>query len=205
MTSIVSLDIETTGLDPQNDAIIEIGAVKFNGSRIEAEYSQLINPGRPIPPMITQLTGITDQMVLKEPPIKAVIQDFEDFVGDCPVLGHNVRFDLSFLRRQRILEYNDVIDTYELAAVFLPTASRYNLGALGQLLSIPFPATHRALDDARATRGVYEKLIRKASELPIELLAELVRQADRTDWIGTFSLQQVLRARTKEPLHSRYV
>jgi len=205
MTSIVSLDIETTGLDPQNDAIIEIGAVKFNGSRIEAEYSQLINPGRPIPPMITQLTGITDQMVLKEPPIKAVIQDFEDFVGDCPVLGHNVRFDLSFLRRQRILEYNDVIDTYELAAVFLPTASRYNLGALGQLLSIPFPATHRALDDARATRGVYEKLIRKASELPIELLAELVRQADRTDWIGTFSLQQVLRARTKEPLHSRKV
>src|SRR5512133_1638143 len=164
MTSIVSLDLETTGLDPVNDTIIEIGAVKFNGTRIEAEYSQLINPGRPIPPMITQLTGITDEMVRKEPPLKAIIQDFENFVGNSPVLGHNVRFDLSFLRRHsHAFDYNDVIDTYELAAVFLPTASRYNLGALQQLLSIPFPATHRALDDARAARGVYEKLIRKAT------------------------------------------
>ncbi|NMB54256.1 MAG: DEAD/DEAH box helicase family protein [Leptolinea sp.] len=203
MTSIVSLDIETTGLDPQNDAIIEIGAVKFNGSRIEAEYSQLINPGRPIPPMITQLTGITNEMVHREPPIKAVIQDFENFVGNCPVLGHNVRFDLSFLRRQRILEFNDMIDTYELAAVLLPTASRYNLGALGQLLSIPFPATHRALDDARATRGVYDRLIHKAAELPIELLAELVRQSDKTDWIGSFAFQQILRARSREPIQAR--
>jgi DNA polymerase-3 subunit epsilon/ATP-dependent DNA helicase DinG len=182
MTSIVSLDIETTGLDPVKDTIIEIGAVRFNGNRVEAEYSQLINPGRPIPPMITQLTGISDEMVRREPPIKAIIQDFESFVGDCPVLGHNIRFDLGFLRRQtHAFEYNDIIDTYELAAVFLPTASRYNLGALQQLLSIPFPATHRALDDSRATRGVYEKLIRKAAELPIDLLAELVRQSDRTD------------------------
>ena len=204
MTSIVSLDIETTGLDPIKDAIIEIGAVRFNGNRVEAEFSQLINPGRPIPPMITQLTGITDEMVRREPPVKAIIQDFENFVGDCPVLGHNVRFDLGFLRRQtRAFEYNDIIDTYELAAVFLPTASRYNLGALQQLLTIPFPATHRALDDARAARGVYEKLIRKANELPIDILAELVRQSDRTDWIGSFALQQVLRARSREPIQAR--
>lgn len=205
MTSIVSLDIETTGLDPAKDAITEIGAVKFNGNRVEAEYSQLINPGRPIPPMITQLTGITNEMVRNEPPIKAVVQEFEDFVGNCPVLGHNVRFDLSFLRKQKILEFNDTIDTYELAAVFLPTASRYNLGALGQLLSIPFPATHRALDDARVTRVVYEKLIHKAAGLPIELLAELVRQSERTEWIGSFALQQVLRARSREPIQSRKV
>jgi ATP-dependent DNA helicase DinG len=205
MTSIVSLDIETTGLDPANDAIIEIGAIKFNGNRVEAEYSQLINPGRPIPPMITQLTGITNEMVRNEPPIKAVIQDFENFVGDSPVLGHNVRFDLSFLRKQRILEFNDVLDTYELAAVLLPTASRYNLGALGQLLSIPFPATHRALDDARATRGVYEKLIRKATELPIDVIAELVRQSDRMDWSGAYTFQQVLRTRTREPIQARKV
>lgn len=206
MTSIVSLDIETTGLDPVNDAIIEIGAVRFNGTRVEAEYSQLINPGRPIPPMITQLTGITDEMVRREPPIKAIIQDFENFVGTCPVLGHNVRFDLGFLKKQtRAFEYNDIIDTYELAAVFLPTASRYNLGALQQLLSIPFPATHRALDDSRAARGVYDKLIRKATEMPIDLLAELVRQSDRTDWIGSFALQQVLRARSREPIQGRKV
>ena len=96
MPSIVAIDIETTGLDPQSDAIIEIGAVRFNGHRIEAEWTTLVNPGRPIPPFITQLTGITNEMVRNAPPIKAVIQDLADFVGDAPVIGHNVRFDLCF-------------------------------------------------------------------------------------------------------------
>jgi DNA polymerase-3 subunit epsilon/ATP-dependent DNA helicase DinG len=203
MTSIVSLDIETTGLDSNQDAIIEIGAVKFNGNRVEGEYSQLINPGRPIPPMITQLTGITNEMVRNEPPIKAIIQNFEGFVGNCPVLGHNVRFDLGFLRKQKILEFNEVLDTYELAAVLLPTASRYNLGALGELLTIPFPATHRALDDARATRGVYEKLIRKVSELPVELLTEVDRLCDRIEWSGSYVFHEALRLKVKDPFQPR--
>src|SRR5690606_30382277 len=97
--SIIAIDIETTGLDPTKDAIIEIGAVRFNERRIEAEWSTLIQPGRRIPPFITQLTGITDQMVLKAPPIHAVIDELAAFAGNCPVLGHNVRFDLAFLRR----------------------------------------------------------------------------------------------------------
>ena len=99
MTSIVALDIETTGLDAQTDAIIEIGAVRFNGKRIEGEWTSLINPGRKIPPFITQLTGITDQMILEAPPIRAVIADLRDFVGELPILGHNIGFDLSFLRK----------------------------------------------------------------------------------------------------------
>ena len=155
MTSIVSIDIETTGLDPQKDAIIEIGAVRFNGQRIEDEWSTLINPGRHIPENITQLTGIDDAMVRHAPRIADVLSELADFVGAAPVLGQNVRFDLGFLQRQRVLTLNPVVDTYELASVLLPTASRYNLGALGQLLGIPLPATHRALDDARVTHAVY--------------------------------------------------
>ncbi len=77
MTSIVSLDIETTGLDPVKDTIIEIGAVKFNGNRVESEYSQLVNPGRPIPALITQLTGINDAMVLKELRLKRLFRTFQ--------------------------------------------------------------------------------------------------------------------------------
>ena len=100
---MVAIDIETTGLDPQKDAIIEIAAIRFNGRRVEAEWLKLINPGRPIPRQITQLTGFTDEMVRHAPPIYAVIQELSDFIGDDPVLGHNVRFDLSFLQKQRIL------------------------------------------------------------------------------------------------------
>ena len=109
MPPIVAVDIETTGLDPQNDAIIEIGAVRFNGHRVESEWSTLVNPGKPISPFITQLTGITNEMVRNAPPIKGIIQDLASFVGDAPVLGHNIAFDLSFLRRQNVLRLNEAL------------------------------------------------------------------------------------------------
>lgn len=203
MDSIVALDIETTGLDPERDAIIEIGVVRFTSRRVEDEWSTLINPGRPIPPFITQLTGINDQMVREAPPIRAVIAHLRDIVGDLPVLGHSVRFDLSFLRRYGILGLNDVLDTYELAAVLMPTAGRYNLGALAQALSIPLPATHRALDDARVTRVVYQRLLDQAKQLPVPLLAEIVRLGEQLDWGGYMAFQEALRARARETISAR--
>jgi len=198
MDSIVALDIETTGLDPEKDAVIEIGAVRFNDRRVEGEWSTLIQPGRRIPPFITQLTGITDQMVLRAPPIQDVISDLEAFVGNAPVLGHNVRFDLSFLRRNGILRRNTILDSYEMAAVLLPTAGRYNLGALAQALNVPYPATHRALDDAHATRGVFLRLYEEAAEMPLALLAEIVRLGDSLDWAGYWPLRLALRARSRQ-------
>jgi ATP-dependent DNA helicase DinG len=198
MDSIVALDIETTGLDPEKDAIIEIGLVRFTERRIEAEWNTLIHPGRRIPPFITQLTGITDQMVLQAPAIQAVLPELKTFIGNSPVLGHNVRFDLSFLRRFGILGINDWIDTYDLAAILLPNAGRYNLSALAQALNVLLPATHRALDDAHATRGVFMRLVEEAYNLPISLLAEIVRLGEDVDWGGYWPLRQVLRARNRE-------
>ena len=93
-------------------------------------WQSLINPQRPIPAVITQLTNITNDMVMNAPPIKAVIQDFADFVGDLPVIGHNVSFDLSFLKIHQNFDLNPVNDTFEIAAVLLPTAPRYSLSAL---------------------------------------------------------------------------
>jgi len=200
---MVAIDIETTGLDPQADSIIEIGAVRFNGHRVEDEWTTLINPNRPIPPMITGLTGITNEMVRNAPPLKAVIQDLEAFVGEDPVLGHNVQFDLSFLRRGGILKYNEVVDTYELASILLPTASRYNLGALGQALGVILPATHRALDDARCTHGIYLHLYEDALNLPIDLLAEFVRLSEPFDWGAGWLMQQILKARVRQPIPAR--
>ena len=96
-------------------------------TRSRTTWTSLINPGRIIPAEITALTNITNEMVRTAPPLKAVLQDFIDFVGELPVVGHNVRFDLAFLQRQGALKYNPVIDTRELASVLMPTLSRYNL------------------------------------------------------------------------------
>lgn len=187
MQPIVALDLETTGLSPENDVIIEIGAVRFNGNRVDAEWSTLINPNRPIPQFVTQLTGITNEMVRNAPPIGAVLDDFAAFVGDLPVLGHNVQFDLSFLQKYNLVSFNEILDTYELASVLMPTASRYNLSALGQQLGILLPATHRALDDARVTHAVFLKLYEKALELPPELVEEILQLSEPLNW-GAFWL-----------------
>jgi DNA polymerase-3 subunit epsilon/ATP-dependent DNA helicase DinG len=205
MCPIVAIDIETTGLDPQSDAIIEISAVRFNGKRVDEEWSTLINPGRPIPPMITQLTGITNEMVRNQPQIREKVNELAGFVGNDPVLGQNVMFDLSFLRKFGILFTNPIIDTYELASVLMPTASRYNLGSLGQLLGILIPNSHRATDDARLTHAVYLHLYEKALALPIDLLAEFVRQGENLDWNGNWFFQQLLKARVREPVQAKKV
>lgn len=203
MSSIVAVDIETTGLNLDEDVIIEIGAVKFNGRRVEDEWSTLVNPHQPISNFITQLTGITNNMVRNAPTLQDVIGDLIGFVGDVPVVGHNISFDLSFLRRAHALTSNIDIDTYELAAVLMPTASRYNLSALAQQLGILLPATHRALDDARVTHRVFIELVEKAHDLPIELLAEIVRMGQSLDWQANWPLQQVLRQRAKEPVQAK--
>ncbi len=205
MESIVALDIETTGLDPTNDSIIEIGAVRFKEHRVEDEFSTLINPGKRIPPFITQLTGINDQMVIRAPSIEEILPELRNFVGDSPILGHNVRFDLSFLNRLGLFRSNIMLDTYEMAAVLIPTAGRYNLGALTQALNIPLPATHRAADDAHATRGLFLRLYEELLKMPLHLLAEIVRLAEPIDWGGYWPFRMALRERSKEIVSSQSI
>ncbi|MCW5873511.1 MAG: 3'-5' exoribonuclease [Anaerolineales bacterium] len=198
MPSIVALDIETTGIDSQKDAIIEIGAVRFDGNRIEGEWHSLINPGRRIPPFITQLTGINDNMVRQAPGMREVAEGLAAFVGEAPILGQRISFDLSFLRRHNLFRYNDSIDTYDIASVMMPGAGRYNLGALGQQLNIAHPATHRALDDAKVTQAVYARLYERMLEMPIELLAEIARLAESQAWGGELAFRYALRQRSGE-------
>ena len=106
MTSIVSIDIETTGLDENREAIIEVAAVKFNGRRKEGEFTTLINPGKAIPDFITGLTGIDNSMVRNAPRLRDIAHELTAFVGDFPILGHNVKFDIGFLRKAGLFQYN---------------------------------------------------------------------------------------------------
>lgn len=205
MIPIVALDLETTGLDARADAIIEIGAVRFEGNRIADEFTTLINPGKHIPEFITGLTGISDEMVRQAPHIRDVIDELVSFIGDAPILGHNIQFDLSFLKKYNPFKLNETIDTYELAAVLIPSASRYNLGALGQQLGIPLSATHRALDDARVTAAAFQKLFTQARDLPVDLLIEIVRHCESIEWDGAWAFNQALQSRSRTGVQVKHV
>ena len=102
MRPIVSLDIETTGLDAETETIIEIGAINLTAHALKVNTPTLINPGRTIPPFVQQLTNITDAMVAKAPTLRKALPDLEAFVGDSIIIGHNIKFDLKFLRKQKL-------------------------------------------------------------------------------------------------------
>jgi len=142
-------------------------------------------------------------MVRQAPHIRDVLDGLAAFIGDSPILGHNIQFDLSFFKKYKLFELNERIDTYELAAVLLPSASRYNLGSLVQQLGVALPATHRALDDARATHGVFQRLFTQARELPLDLLDKIVRHSEPIEWDGAWAFQQALQARSHEGVKAK--
>ena len=179
---LVAIDLETTGLDVKNDSIIEIGAVRLADGQIVDEFSQLIDPGFPIPPNITHITGIATEQVVGQPKIDAVLPAIKAFVGDAPIIGHNIDFDAGFMVRHGALEANLRLDTYDLAAVLLPRTPRYNLNSLTAEMGIDLEHAHRALDDARATGLLYWMLWQKALQLPHATLHEIVTAARGLNW-----------------------
>jgi len=200
MRTLIALDLETTGLDPERDAVIEIGAVRFRGPRLEAQWSTLVNPGRPIPPFVVELTGIDDGMVARAPRISEALAGLVEFCGDTTLIGHNVGFDLAFLRPHGALTFNDAHDTLEMASVLLPTASRYGLGPLASELGVPVTASHRALDDAQTTRQVYQHLLQAALELPPPVLEEITRLGAEIDWGAALVFDEAYRQITRDGL-----
>ena len=187
---MISLDLETTGLDPRRDGIIEIGAVRMRDGRIVDEYSQLVDPGVPLPAIITDITGIRQEQLLGQPSINSVLPAFTSFVRAAPVIGHNVDFDMDFLARQGALRETLRLDTVELASVLLPRAARYSLGNLVAELGIELKQAHRALEDARATALLYWQLWQLALQLPATTLNEIVGAARGLHW----SAESVFRA-----------
>ena len=183
MRTFVSLDLETTGLDSERDAIIEIGIVKFRGDEVLEEWGSLINPGREIPPKIEELTGISNQMVRDEGiPLYKGLAEAARIIGKLPIVGHNVMFDIGFMRRQRMLMDNPAIDTFELAGILIPHAGQYSLSALARELNIDLTDAHRALNDAQATYQLYQKIFERAVELPRDVLEEITDHARRSGW-----------------------
>lgn len=157
--SFVCLDFETTGLSGTKDCVTEIGAVKVLDGEVVSKFSTLINPGRPIPPNVVALTGITNDMVEAHPQIHEVLPIFLGFLGDLPLVAHNAKFDCKFLERDlskigRTIE-NPVDDTLRLAKIVCPGLPSYRLGYLTDYFHIPLNDAHRAWCDAEATARLY--------------------------------------------------
>ncbi|MCE7945850.1 MAG: hypothetical protein DYG88_00310 [Chloroflexi bacterium CFX4] len=198
---LVALDLETTGLDPADAQIIEIGAAKFRDGEMIETYSTLVNPSVTIPARVTDITGIRNEDMIGAPKIAQVLPALTAFVADAVLVGHNVEFDLRFLHKQKVLTENQAVDTYELASVLLPTASRYNLNALMQVFDIaPEGDYHRALTDAVASGRLYHALWQKLVALPISLLREIARLAANLNWRGKLPFEAALRERRTDPL-----
>ncbi len=194
----VSIDLETTGLDATRDAIIEIGAVRFDEDQTLARFSTFVNPERRIPLFITELTGIRDEDVIDASGVQEAASELARFVGETPVVGHNVGFDLAFLRRQRVLLHNPAIDTFELAGILVPHANRYSLANLVRELGIDLPdQTHRALDDAEMAQALFAVLMERAMLLSQSTLEEIVRLGRRVRWDGTAFFSDALHQRRR--------
>lgn len=189
--NFVIIDIETTGLDPASDKIIEVGLIRLEQGEITEKYHTLVHPGQPLPLRIKRLTGLDDEDLARAPEISCVMQGIIDFIGDSDVAGHNVQFDLSFLAAVRgMLFPNRVYDTLELARLVAPGAPTYRLGALCAAFNINNAAAHRALDDATATAQLLLVLLKKFREMNVEVLTylnKLLREA-RSEWHGYLSI-----------------
>lgn len=160
----VALDLETTGLDPEWDSIIEIGMVRVRHGEVAAEYSTLVNPGMPIDDFIAELTGITNDMLAAAPALPEVLPAARDSLGDDIILGHNINFDINFIydncERQGLTPVsNDYIDTMRISRRVLPDLKHHRLGDIVNALGVDHAQAHRAIGDCHATIDCYKALL----------------------------------------------
>ena len=145
----VALDIETTGLNPAVDRIIEVGMARVEDGQITQKYSTLVYPGISVSERITELTGIHNEELAGKPRIEEIIGDITSFIGDWPILGHNVTFDFSFLKRAAVNNgytiTDDGIDTLKIARRLLPELEHKNLSFLCQYFNIDPGRSHRLM------------------------------------------------------------
>ncbi len=158
----VAFDLETTGLDVENDNIIEIGALKVCDGKVAERFMEFLKPDEPISPMITNITGITNEMVENAGKTDKIIRDFVDFCGENILVGHNIAFDYRFMKRYAV-QYGysfdkNGIDTLKIARKVHKNLESKSLGALCEYYKIVNQAAHRAYHDALATAKLYHML-----------------------------------------------
>lgn len=188
----VVIDLETTGLDPTENKIIEIGAIRYVNGEEKETLETLINPEVPIPDFITKLTGISDEDVKSSPKIEDFFNSVTSFVGNSPIIGHQINFDAAFIEYHLRNKYDDYsnwdkesqrfkyltnirLDTLFLSRIFLPFLHRFKLGTVAAYFGIDLERAHRAIDDARATGKIFLELTERVLACDTQMLRLIVR------------------------------
>ena len=178
-SGFVVFDLETTGAKAPPCRITEIGAYRVKGGLLVDEFHTLVNPEMKIPPFITSLTGISDEMVTDAPKFHEVADAFLDFIGDSILVAHNARFDLGFLNHEigRVYEdyrvANPSLCTVQLSRKLLPNIENHKLKTVANYYSIDLVNHHRAGDDARATAKIFVNLLSDLNTLGIRDLGSV--------------------------------
>ncbi len=184
----VVFDLETTGFSPENNRIIEIGAVKVQGGKITDKFSTFVNPQVPIPFRIEQLTSINDSMVIDAPPIEQILPQFMEFCEGCVMVAHNADFDMSFIKKNCMRQGMEcrptIVDTVGLARILLPNLNRFKLDTVAKALGVSLDNHHRAVDDAGCTAEIFVKFIDMLKSRGIETL-------DEVNCLGSSSVENV--------------
>ena len=156
------IDLEMTGLAAKTDAILEVGAVRVRGGKVQETFGALLKTERELSAKVTEITGITTEMMQEGRESESVMEEFFSFVGDDVLVGQNIIFDYSFLKQWAVNHKfsfeRDAVDTLKLARYFLPQEEKKDLENLCRYLKIERKRAHRALDDALDTYQVFEKL-----------------------------------------------
>lgn len=181
-TTFISLDLETTGFDPAVDKIIEFGAIKFDMNEQHESLTFLINPGVVLPQIVTHITNITNDDLKNAPSIDAKTKEIIAFIGDLPIVGHNIQFDMNFLTHNLIELKNKFYDTQQLAGILLPYMPSYSLEILTKKLNLTHAEKHRALDDAVAAMELFLKLTEEFKNLDPKLAEKIKTLSQKSNW-----------------------
>lgn len=185
MKNYIVCDLETSGLDPQKDKIIEIAMIKVKDYSIVEAYQTLINPGIKLPFRITRLTGISDTELAASLTINEILPDIINFMEGIPMVGHNVEFDRSFLASLLgHLPFSTYLDTYELTKILFPHFNDYSLSGLANQLNFNHRPCHRAMDDTIAAVELLSALLERAGKLDSAVLKHLIMllRAGNSPW-----------------------
>ncbi|MDO4604892.1 MAG: exonuclease domain-containing protein, partial [Helcococcus sp.] len=205
----VVFDIETTGLSNFTDKIIEIGAVKIRNQVIIDKYQRFVNPKEPLSDFTTELTGITNEMVINEKEIHEVLPDFLEFCSDSVLVAQNAEFDLGFIIQKSNelgIDFKPVyVDTLYISRAINPEFTNHKLGTLATKYKVALKNHHRAIDDAIATGEIFIKMIEEIKDLGYEFNNEINKIKTSMPISHNMNFQNIIYARNKIGLKNLYI
>jgi predicted DnaQ family exonuclease/DinG family helicase len=196
-----ALDLETTGLDPARDRVIEVGAVAFTPDRVSATMERLVDPGRAVPETVLRLTGIRQEELRGAASADSALRELSEFLRGRQPVGHGARLDVDFLTAAGLWDPTlEILDTLDVARILLPGAASHSLPLLAIELGFSQPRPHRALDDADATRQLLLRLRDEAASLDEGLKESMLALVAPYEWSVARFFAESLTAPNPDPV-----